>query len=105
MNKERIEEKSFILETLNAVTEKNVRNSILIVYLKEQIAAILEIPKSEIDVDNSLIEMNIDSVTAVEIITQIEMDLNIKMELSELFESMTISKLSTMLNYKLMAQK
>lgn len=89
-----ISPESFIRKVLMAVSDPATRHSLLTVYLQEQTARILRLPVSQLDVQQSLNGLGLDSLTAIELQNEIETNLGIILPMVNFLQGPNIAQLA-----------
>lgn len=93
-------QQSGILQQLKAVPESD-RESLLKVYMQDQIAKVLEVGVSQIDMSEQLNNLGFDSLMAVELRNRINTDLGMDMPMVGFMEAFSIDSLVTEMNKQL----
>jgi acyl transferase domain-containing protein/aryl carrier-like protein len=75
--------------------EAEKRRELLEAYLQEQIAKVLRIPATRVDLHKSLMNMGLDSLMALELKNRVELSLAIDLPVTNLIKGPTIAELAT----------
>ncbi|UCC64491.1 MAG: AMP-binding protein, partial [Anaerolineae bacterium] len=86
-------EESFIRRALDTVDQPTTRRSLLTLYLQEQVACVLRLTPSQIDPQQPLNALGLDSLMAVEIRNNVEMGLGIVLPMSEFLQGASIAQI------------
>ena len=76
-------------------SEGEDRHSLTTAYLLERVAQTLRVSSADLDVDESLTNVGIDSLTAVELRSWIQKDLNVELSVEHLFTVSSLAELAT----------
>jgi len=71
------------------------RHSLLMVYIQEQVAKVLGISASQLDIQQPLNNMGLDSLMAIELRNRLETDLGIEVPMVKFMEGLSVSSLAT----------
>ncbi|MEG4806317.1 condensation domain-containing protein [Microcoleus sp. F8-D3] len=82
-------------------TSPEEQQQLLEEYLTEQIAKVLGLPPSQLDVEQPLYTLGLDSLMLVQLINRIKKDLALELSIEELFENMTLLDLAQQLQAQL----
>ncbi|CAG0933466.1 nonribosomal peptide synthetase DhbF [Thermoflexales bacterium] len=88
-------EVAFIRQALSVVNEPIARQSLLILYLREQAAHILKIAPAQVDLQQPLSALGLDSLTAIELTHQVETDLGVGLSVVDLLQGSDLAQLAT----------
>ena len=78
-----------------AVAEERERRSMLEDYLTERTASVLMLSRSRLDVHQTLIQLGVDSLMALELESCITSDLEIAIPVGKLLQDLTVAQLTT----------
>lgn len=98
---DRLTEGSFIVDSILCATDKNIRYSLITVYLMKQVTTILRLKSAQIDVEQPLASLGLDSLSATELAYCVERDLRVNVSLVHLFQDNSISQLVAIIEDKL----
>ncbi|HSD85824.1 MAG TPA: phosphopantetheine-binding protein [Anaerolineae bacterium] len=80
---------SFILTALQAVQDHPLRHSLLVIYLQEQIAHVLQLTSSQINVQQPLRDLGFDALTAIKLNRELETSLGVVLLTHNLLQEST----------------
>lgn len=86
-----------IKQALNVVNDPISRHSLLTLYLQTQIASILQLNESQIDIQQSISILGLDSLGAAELTYKIEKSIGVILELADLLQATSILHLASQL--------
>lgn len=88
-------EESFIRKALTVVDEPAMRHSLLTLYLQEQAARALRLAPSQVDTEQPLSTLGLDSLMAIEIAHKVEASLGVPLPMADLLQGPSISELAS----------
>lgn len=97
-----VQEHDFLQQLLEATASE--RQAMLIAYIQEQIAKAVGISASELDVQQPLNYMGIDSLIAVKLRNRLRTDLEVDVSAVKFMEDSSVASLATQLNEHLLAE-
>ena len=87
------DEDSFIRTALFTVSSEEERRTLLQIYLRKQIAQVLKISPSRLDVDQPLTTFGLDSLAVMELKSSLESELGFRLSMDSFFQGPSISQL------------
>ncbi len=93
-----------LLQQLSTASQEE-RQQLIETYLGEKVAAVLRIPPSRLDVENSLTMLGLDSLMAIELKNRIELELNVHIPIVTFLQGPSIQQVATELLAQLSAGK
>ncbi len=93
-------EKSPLLQHLSTASQEEGQQA-LETYLSEKVAAVLRIPPSRLDVENSLTMLGLDSLMAIELKNRIELELNVHIPIVTFLQGPSIQQFASELHAQL----
>ncbi len=86
---------SFVRRALAAVNEPKARHSLLTLYLQEQTARVLHLSPSQVDTQQPLSALGLDSLMAVELKHAVETSLGVVLSMVDFLQELSISQLAS----------
>jgi phthiocerol/phenolphthiocerol synthesis type-I polyketide synthase D len=93
-------EKNLLLRQLSTASQQESQQA-LETYLSEKVAAVLRIPSSRLDVENSLTMLGLDSLMAIELKNRIELELNVHIPIVTFLQGPSIQQFASELRAQL----
>nr|VFJ73105.1 MAG: Acyl-CoA synthetase (AMP-forming)/AMP-acid ligase II [Candidatus Kentron sp. FW] len=97
------DKESMLLRKLLEVKDPTARLPLVELYLLEQLSELVGLPATEIDTEELIIALGIDSMIAVGFVRALEEDLGVSLRMEELLEEATIVNLAREINEQLSA--
>ncbi|MCP5097302.1 MAG: amino acid adenylation domain-containing protein [Chloroflexi bacterium] len=92
-----VSEPSFLLKSLQTITDNTARQTLLTIHLQQQIAQALHAPTAQIAPDRALTSYGMDSLQSIELAAEVEQLLGITVPMTLLLQEMSLSTLSSQL--------
>lgn len=88
------EASSFIRRALDALTESHARQALLTLYLQEQIARVLRVSSSKVDVRQVFSNMGLDPLMSTDLLSNLETDLGIQLPIHSFLQDLSCEQLA-----------